>query len=65
MLADELSQKYIDGKQVVKVIVVPKKIVNVVVKESGGNAHQEYYIRGSCRLHTPQPGVCKTTTSFA
>ncbi len=32
VLADELSQKYIDGKQVVKVIVVPKKIVNVVVK---------------------------------
>ena len=32
VLADALSQKYIDGKQVVKVIVVPKKIVNVVVK---------------------------------
>ena len=32
MLADEQSQKYLDGKQVIKVIVVPKKIVNVVVK---------------------------------
>ena len=32
VLADEQSQKYINGKQVVKVIVVPKKIVNVVVK---------------------------------
>ena len=32
VLADEQSQKYIAGKTVVKVIVVPKKIVNVVVK---------------------------------
>ena len=32
VLADEQSQKYLDGKTVVKVIVVPKKIVNVVVK---------------------------------
>ena len=32
VLADERSQKYIGGKQVVKVIIVPKKIVNVVVK---------------------------------
>ena len=32
VLADEQSQKYLDGKQVVKVIVVPKKIVKVVVK---------------------------------
>ena len=32
VLADERSQKYIAGKQVVKVIIVPKKIVNVVVK---------------------------------
>ncbi len=32
VLADEQSQKYLGGKQVVKVIVVPKKIVNVVVK---------------------------------
>ena len=32
VLSDEQSQKYLDGKTVVKVIVVPKKIVNVVVK---------------------------------
>ncbi len=32
VLADEKSKKYIDGKQVVKVIIVPKRIVNVVVK---------------------------------
>ena len=32
VLAEERSQKYLDGKQVVKVIIVPKKIVNVVVK---------------------------------
>ena len=32
VLADDQSKKYIDGKQVVKVIVVPKKIVNVVIK---------------------------------
>ena len=32
VLADERAAKYIDGKQVVKVIVVPKKIVNVVIK---------------------------------
>ena len=32
VLADEQSQKYLDGKTVVKVIVVPKKIVNVVIK---------------------------------
>ena len=32
VLADEQSAKYLDGKQVVKVIVVPKKIVNVVIK---------------------------------
>ncbi len=32
VLADERSQKYIAGKQVVKVIIVPKKIVNVVIK---------------------------------
>ena len=31
-LADEQSKKYLDGKTVVKVIVVPKKIVNVVIK---------------------------------
>ena len=32
VLSDEQSQKYLDGKTVVKVIVVPKKIVNVVIK---------------------------------
>ncbi len=32
VLADEQSKKYLDGKQIVKVIVVPKKIVNVVIK---------------------------------
>ena len=31
-LADERSAKYIDGKQIVKVIVVPKRIINIVVK---------------------------------
>ena len=32
VLNDEKSQKYIAGKQVVKVIIVPKRMVNVVVK---------------------------------
>ena len=32
VLADEKTQKYIEGKQVMKVIIVPKRIVNVVVK---------------------------------
>ena len=32
VLADEQSKKYLDVKTVVKVIVVPKKIVNVVIK---------------------------------
>ena len=32
VLADDQSKKYLDGKTVVKVIVVPKKIVNVVIK---------------------------------
>ena len=32
VLDDEQSAKYLDGKTVVKVIVVPKKIVNVVIK---------------------------------
>ena len=32
VLADERSIKWIDGKNIVKVIVVPKKIVNIVVK---------------------------------
>lgn len=31
-LADERTEKYIDGKQVMKVIVVPGKIINIVVK---------------------------------
>lgn len=31
-MADERSVKFLEGKQVVKVIVVPKKIVNIVVK---------------------------------
>mgnify|MGYP000904367318 CR=1 FL=1 len=32
VLSDERSAKYMGGKQVVKVIIVPRKIVNVVVK---------------------------------
>ena len=32
VLEDERSQKYLKGKQVIKVIVVPKKIVNIVIK---------------------------------
>ncbi|MBO4984871.1 MAG: leucine--tRNA ligase [Bacteroides sp.] len=32
VLADERSNKWMEGKQIVKVIVVPKKIVNIVVK---------------------------------
>lgn len=32
VLADERSAKYMDGKQVVKVIVVPKRMVNIVIK---------------------------------
>ena len=32
VLADEKSQKYIEGKNVVKVIIVPKRIVNIVLK---------------------------------
>ncbi len=31
-LADERSQKYIEGKNIVKVIVVPRKIINIVIK---------------------------------
>ena len=30
--ADERTAKYIDGKQIVKVIIVPKRMVNIVVK---------------------------------
>ena len=32
VLEHEKAQKWIEGKQVAKIIVVPKKIVNVVVK---------------------------------
>ena len=32
VLADERSAKYIGDKKVVKVIIVPKKIVNIVIK---------------------------------
>ena len=32
VLADEKAAKYISGKKVMKVIIVPKKIVNIVVK---------------------------------
>ncbi|MDO4934137.1 MAG: class I tRNA ligase family protein, partial [Prevotella sp.] len=32
VLADERSKKYLKGKQVVKVIIVPKRMVNVVIK---------------------------------
>ena len=30
--ADERTAKYTDGKQIVKVIIVPKRMVNIVVK---------------------------------
>lgn len=33
VLADERSDKYINGKDILKVIVVPKRIVNVVLKK--------------------------------
>ena len=32
VMEDEQSQKYLEGKQVVKVIIVPKKIVNIVLR---------------------------------
>ena len=32
ILADERSAKWMEGKQVVKVIMVPKKLVNIVIK---------------------------------
>ena len=32
VLADERSQKYLEGKQVMKVIIVPKRMVNIVCK---------------------------------
>jgi leucyl-tRNA synthetase len=31
-MADERTPKYIEGKQVVKVIIVPKRMVNIVLK---------------------------------
>ena len=32
VLADERTPKYIDGKQIIKVIVVPKRMINIVCK---------------------------------
>ena len=32
VIEDERSLKYLDGKDIVKVIIVPKKIVNIVIK---------------------------------
>ncbi|MCM1108281.1 MAG: leucine--tRNA ligase [Clostridium sp.] len=32
VMENEQTQKYLDGKQVVKIIIVPKRIVNIVVK---------------------------------
>lgn len=32
VMADQRTAKYIDGKQIVKVIIVPKRMVNVVIK---------------------------------
>ena len=32
VLADERTSKYIDGKQIIKVIIVPKRMVNIVCK---------------------------------
>ena len=32
VLADEQTRKYTEGKQIVKVIIVPKRIVNIVLK---------------------------------
>ena len=32
VLTDEKSLKYMEGKTVVKVIIVPKKIINIVLK---------------------------------
>ena len=33
VLADERSQKYLEGFQVAKVIIVPKRMVNIVLKK--------------------------------
>jgi leucyl-tRNA synthetase len=32
VIADDKSQRYLEGKTIVKVIVVPKKIINIVIK---------------------------------
>ena len=32
VMADERTARYIDGKQVIKVIIVPKRMVNIVCK---------------------------------
>ena len=32
VLNDEQTQKYTEGRQIVKVIIVPKRIVNIVLK---------------------------------
>jgi leucyl-tRNA synthetase len=32
VLSDERAQKYIEGKQIMKVIIVPKRMVNIVCK---------------------------------
>jgi leucyl-tRNA synthetase len=32
VLADERATKYIEDKQIVKVIIVPKRMVNIVLK---------------------------------
>ena len=32
VLADEQTAKYIDGKNIIKIIIVPKRIVNIVLK---------------------------------
>ena len=33
VLTDERSQKYLEGFQVAKVIIVPKRMVNIVLKK--------------------------------
>ena len=32
VMADERTARYMEGKQAVKVIIVPKRMVNVVIK---------------------------------
>ena len=32
VLSDERAIRYIDGKQIIKVIIVPKRMVNIVCK---------------------------------